>query len=252
MWIRVISMRSRLARRLYLVAGLVLAAVGLHWQASVGHWWSPTSASVTAPPEAIYRVATQQPAVALTINVVWGTSYVPRLLQELVSRHVKATFMVGGGWAKAHPNMVTQIQKDGMEIGNHGYAHRHVATISVTENVAEIEQTNQVVQAITGVRPKLFAPPYGELSVGVLRAAGLTHMTPVMWTLDTIDWRPSSTPAMIVQRILPRVKAGAIILMHPTERTVVALPLLLHGLAQAKLSPVTVSELLQMGTPMGE
>lgn len=247
MWIWVIRLRSHTAQWIYGFITLVLALVAGRIIVQTG-----LARSVMAPPAAVYRVETTQPAVALTINVVWGTEYVPQLLTILLEHHALATFMVGGAWAQKHPEWLRQMRQDGMEIGNHGYAHRHVALLSLEQNRTEIDRTNAVVESITGSRPSLFAPPYGEVNATVREAAAQSRMACIMWTLDTIDWRPSSSPSQIVNRILPRVKPGAIILMHPTDRTVQALPSLLRGLSRAHLKPVTVSELLHMGTPRGE
>lgn len=247
MWIRVISLRSRTARMLYLFLAFVVLSFILHPRvpaASQGGW-----IPALAP---VYRVETSQPAVALTFNIVWGTEYVPQILQVLRSHHASATFMVGGAWAKAHPDLLRTIAADKMEIGNHGYSHRHSALLSVAQNLSEINRTNAEISAITGHTPTLFAPPYGEFNQTVVKAAEMAHMTLVMWTLDTIDWRPSSTPAVITSRVLKRIRPGAIVLMHPTDRTVEALPAILKGLDARGLKTVTVSRLMESGVPKGE
>ena len=44
-------------------------------------------------------------------------------------------------------------------------------------------------------------------------AAALGYRT-VLWTLDTIDWQ-DPPPERILQRVLPKVQSGSIVLMHP-------------------------------------
>lgn len=44
-------------------------------------------------------------------------------------------------------------------------------------------------------------------------AANLGYRT-VVWTIDTLDWRPDSTPQHILQIITANLIPGAIILMH--------------------------------------
>ena len=214
----------------------------------------PGGMALQAPavPAAVYRVATTTPAVALAINVVWGTEYVPRLLAELERAHARATFFLGGAWAAAHPTVVQQLVAAGMEIGNHGYAHRHQSLLSFDANVEEITRASRAIETAGAPRPTLFAPPYGEYNRTVLEAAAALHLTTVMWTIDTIDWRPSSTPDLITSRVLSRAQPGAIILMHPTDRTVEALPRILSGLGARGLKAVTVTTLLLSGKPQGE
>ncbi|AUW93713.1 polysaccharide deacetylase [Sulfobacillus thermotolerans] len=247
MWIKVISLRSPATK---------VVALFLLFLASVAIFHSPATAPVPTTenlePGPVYRVVTTQRAMALTINVVWGTQYVPQLLQALTAAHVKATFMVGGVWAKKNPTVLEQIVKDGMQVGNHGWAHGHPATMSVSENVADIQKTNEIVHQLVGVTPAVYAPPYGELGGAVLKATSLLHMPLVMWTIDTIDWRPSSSVPYMVNKVLAKARPGAIVLMHPTDRTVKALPLIIEGLKSQGYNLVTVSALLKMGTPVGD
>ena len=56
--------------------------------------------------------------------------------------------------------------------------------------------------------------------------------TVIMWTRDTIDWRDHDA-ALIAERALKGIKAGDLILLHPTEKTVEALPSILDGIAAA-------------------
>lgn len=239
MHFHVISLRGPLTRLIVLVAALLAAA----WLIN------PRTLHARAQPIPVYRVETSTRAMALTINVVWGTEYVPKLLQELHAAHVPATFMVGGAWAKVHPDLVRQMQKDGDEIGNHGWNHRHPNQLSLQANIEDIEQTNQMVKTIVGVRPSVYAPPYGEFNRTVLAAAEQAHMTLVMWTIDTIDWRPSSSVGYMVNKVLNKSAPGSLVLMHPTDRTVTALPQIIQGLKSRGYQLVTASELLTLGTP---
>ncbi|PSR23779.1 MAG: polysaccharide deacetylase [Sulfobacillus acidophilus] len=204
-------------------------------------------ASPTNLPIPVYRVETAHHAMALTINVVWGTEYVPKMLEELRSAQVRATFMVGGAWAKANPELVREMVADKDEVGNHGYRHRHPNQLSLAENIADITRTNQVIKTVAGVQPTLYAPPYGEFNRTVLEASQLAHMTLVMWTIDTIDWRESSSVHYMTTKVLTRAAPGALVLMHPTARTVAALPQIIQGLKHRNFQLVTVSRLLLWG-----
>ncbi|HBQ96778.1 MAG TPA: polysaccharide deacetylase, partial [Sulfobacillus sp.] len=74
----------------------------------------------------------------------------------------------------------------------------------------------------------------------------------VMWTIDTIDWRPSSQVTYMVNKVLQNAAPGSIVLMHPTDRTVAALNQIVQGLRSQGYQLVTVSQLLKMGTPVGD
>ena len=69
-----------------------------------------------------------------------------------------------------------------------------------------------------------------------------------MWSLDTIDWqRPE--PATIVKRVVPRINNDAIILMHPTQPTVEALPVILTELKKEGYEFLTVGEIIKGPPP---
>lgn len=224
----------------------VALAIGLGFVAA----WRGVLAG--GPPPPVAGVVTESRVMALTVNVVWGTEYVPQLLAILRRHHVVATFMLGGAWAQAHPDLVRALYDAGMEIGNHGWAHRHMSLLGPADVAAEISRTQQAVAAITGKAPRLFAPPYGEYNGTVLGEAARLGLPVVLWTLDTIDWRPSSSPTQIVNRVVLRARPGAIVLLHPTDRTVEALPQILDGLARQDYRLVTVSDLLTLGRPTPE
>lgn len=65
----------------------------------------------------------------------------------------------------------------------------------------------------------------------------------ILWSVDTIDWQ-KPTAEVIVQRVTSKVSDGDIVLMHPTENTVKALPTLIRTLKKEGFHIVTVSELI--------
>lgn len=252
MWMRVMSIRSQRTRAvLGLMAVLTLSAIGRLVAGSL-LGATTTQSPPMASPHAIYRVATTQKVLALTINVVWGSEYIPALLKDLEAAHAKATFFLGGAWAAGHSALVQDIVAQGMAVGNHGYGHRHQSSLSFDENLAEITRATRAIELAGAPRPTLFAPPYGEYNATVLQAASALHLRLIMWTIDTIDWRPTSSTARIVDRVTARAAPGAIVLMHPTNRTVEALPKILSALTAQGYRFLTVAQLITLGTPQGE
>jgi len=64
-----------------------------------------------------------------------------------------------------------------------------------------------------------------------------------MWSKDTIDWRDHDKD-LIIKRATTDVKGGDLILMHPTQETVKALPYILDFYKKAGLLPSTVSDVI--------
>ena len=127
-------------------------------------------------------------------------------------------------------------------IGNHGIP-RHPNRPS---ELAEIFCVLKRRAEICGQKTRLYAPPYGEFNERVIETADSLGYPLIMWSLDTVDWR-KPLPSTIVQRVSSRVEADYIVLMHPTEPTVQALPEILKFLQGAGYRLVTVSEIISEG-----
>lgn len=183
------------------------------------------------PPAAIYRGHPEKPMVAFLINVAWGNEYIPKMLELLKKYHVQATFFLEGRWVKNYPDMAKMIVDAGQEIGNHSYSHPDLKTMSNQAIRRELEKTNEVIEATTGVKCKWFAPPSGSYRDDVVKIAYDLRMRTIMWSVDTIDWQKPS-PSVIVERVTSKLHPGAMILMHPTLSTAEALEPLIIAIQQ--------------------
>lgn len=163
----------------------------------------------------IYKGHPEKNMVALMINVSWGTEHIPPILSILKEQKVKATFFIEGKWAKENAELVKMIDEQGHLIGNHAYNHPNMANLSYEENKKQIEQTNNIINAIIDKNPIWFAPPSGSFTDEVVKIAHHLNMQTVLWTVDTIDWKNPSVPVMI-NRVMNNIHPGAMILMHPT------------------------------------
>ena len=61
-----------------------------------------------------------------------------------------------------------------------------------------------------------------------------------MWTTDTIDWRDKNADT-VYSRATKNLKAGDLVLMHPTAHTLEALPKILEFIKGAELVCDTVT-----------
>jgi probable sporulation protein (polysaccharide deacetylase family) len=192
----------------------------------------------------IYRGNEQQKAVALMINVAWGTEYLPEMLKIFQQEKIKVTFFLDGTWLNDHRREGLALEKAGHEIGNHGYTHRMMSQITVDRMQREIGRTEDVIKQVFHHPSRWFAPPAGDYNHKVVEVANDFHLGTVLWTLDTIDWRKTTSASSMIQKIKTKVEPGNLILMHPTDRTVKALPSIIQEIKQKKLTLATVSEVL--------
>ena len=190
---------------------------------------------------AIYNGNRNGNVVALSFNVYEGSETVEKILGVLEEKNVKATFFIGGCWADDNMDTVLKILEKGNEIGSHGYFHRDHSKLSEEENRAEMEMLHALVKRNTGEDIKLFAPPSGAFSTTTLKVAEKMGYKTIMWSKDTIDWRDKNADT-VYSRATKNVAGGDIILMHPKQHTLEALPKIIDYYEKIGLKTGTVGE----------
>lgn len=193
----------------------------------------------------IRRIRTTDRVVALTFDDGPDQILTPRVLDILATRRIRASFFVVGNRVVQAPTLVTRMAREGHEIGNHSWSHPHMAQLSDTAILDQIDRTSRVVEDATGFSPVLMRPPYGEFDLRQSRMVRLARGLPtIMWSVDPQDWRRPGGWA-IADNIIANAAPGAVVLSHDiVDETVRNLPRVLDGLAARGYQFVTVSELL--------
>lgn len=203
-----------LRRRWLLLAllGLVLVVSSIvHFAAEPV--WTATSRLLLARRVPIYKVERQEPWIAFSFDATWGTENTDRLLEILARYGVKTTFFLAGNWVEEYPEYVRKIAEAGHEIGNHSYAHGHMASMSEYQIRQDLERNGQLIQRLIGTKPTLFRPPFGEYNDRLIQVAEEMGLYTVQWSIDSLDWKDLSADAM-VERVLKGLGPGEIVLFH--------------------------------------
>ncbi len=173
-------------------------------------------------------------AVALTFDDGPYPSTTPALLAALGG--ARATFFLWGEHAAAHPDLVRAIAAAGHAIGNHTWTHPRLTTLDAASRDREVRRTQDLLAALTGVRPVLFRPPYGDTGPDVASLVAAQGLTEVLWSVDTRDWAGASTGEIVTAA--SAVEPGGVVLLHEGRpATVEAVPRLLADLAARGLRP---------------
>jgi peptidoglycan/xylan/chitin deacetylase (PgdA/CDA1 family) len=184
--------------------------------------------------------------VALTFDDGPGP-YTAQVLAELRSLHVRATFFVIGRNAKQSPGAVRALRDAGMVVGNHSWSHPNFTKLTLAKQRAQIERTEDLLEATIGQRPRWFRPPSWAWNRKTARAVAEEGMIGVLFSVDTRDWSKPGVTAIVRQALT--AQAGQIIALHDAggdrEQTIEALPLIVKGLRARGLEPVTLDELFQ-------
>jgi cellulose synthase/poly-beta-1,6-N-acetylglucosamine synthase-like glycosyltransferase/peptidoglycan/xylan/chitin deacetylase (PgdA/CDA1 family) len=191
--------------------------------------------------------------LALTFDDGPDPRWTPRIAAELERLGVPATFFVLGSKVVRHPDVTRDLHRDGFELGNHTFSHADVAALPDWELSLQLGLTENAVAGATGVRPRLFRPPYSATpeAVTTFEAKGLRKVADrgyivILSDLDTRDW---SRPGVdeIVRAATPRSGQGGFLLMHDgggdRSQTLSALRRLVPELRGRGFEFVTASEL---------
>ena len=163
-------------------------------------------------PKIIWRLSDEN--VYLTFDDGPDENITPRLLNLLNKHEIKATFFVVGQKAERHPETVLQIHQNDHVIGNHSYTHPHLIFKSKEVIEQEIKRTDKILLEITGKRPTLFRPPYGQFGLAVLSVLKSTNHRMVLWSASSQDYKVKASTEKIQARMKKYVRPGKIVLMH--------------------------------------
>lgn len=185
--------------------------------------------------------------VALTFDDGPG-KYTKELVDLLSKNNVKASFFMVGQNIKNYKSYVKYAYDNGMEICNHSQNHKNLKNLSKDEILDEINSVDDMLEKITGQKPKYYRSPGGNQNDTVLS----TIPKPcILWNVDTRDWESRDTQK-IIDKTLKEVDDGDIILMHEIYKTTLdAVEPIIVKLKEKGYNFVTVTELYQIkGVPL--
>ena len=106
--------------------------------------------------------------IALTFDDGPHPIYTPALLDAMQERNVRATFFVLGREVEKHPEIVARMYEEGHLIGNHSFNHRYLPYLDQSCIFEDLESTSLLIEEITGTRPNILRPPFGEMDDRVI------------------------------------------------------------------------------------
>ncbi|NMA86560.1 MAG: polysaccharide deacetylase family protein [Tissierellia bacterium] len=191
-----------------------------------------------------YKGNVDKKTVAFACNVDWGNEYIEPMLKLFEDNNIKISFFITGKWAEKNPELLKLIFKKGHEIGNHGYNHIDYDKLDYQRNFEEISKAHMIIKKVLNHESILFAPPSGAYNDNTIKAAKDLGYDIIMWSIDTIDWRNDSYKDIIIKRVMDKIHNSAIVLMHPTEETLKALPDIILQLNNSGYKIVRVSDII--------
>lgn len=195
----------------------------------------------------IYSVERTDKVISVTFDASWGGDKTRAILDLLDEYDAKATFFLVGIWVDKYPELVKEIAARGHEIGNHSDSHAHFTQISDSKIRQELDSCSDKIEALTGTRPTLFRPPYGDYNSKVITVVRDEGYEAVQWSIDSLDWKNRGV-ADLVKRATNNVQPGDIILFHnDSEFIVEALPAILKHYQAQGFQMIPAKDILLSG-----
>lgn len=211
------------------------------------------------------------PAMALTFDMGGRLDPAIDILDFLIANQVCATLFPTGAMSETAVGQevlaIVRANPELFELGNHTMHHCNLrdgglgspseapcATTgppSAAFISAELTDAAAIVGTASG-QPTVpyWRPPYGAYNETVLAAAAdIGYTKTIMWSIDTIDWRPIAdggpTAAQIASGVVTSATSGSIVLMHlGGYETLAALRIMVPALRERGLVLTSVSDLL--------
>jgi peptidoglycan/xylan/chitin deacetylase (PgdA/CDA1 family) len=154
----------------------------------------------------------------------------PTILKLLAAYKLRATFFVVGRYLdgdtrrdEATRRLLKKIDAAGHLIGNHTHDHSRLTIASHTRVLEQIDEGSASIERVTGKKPLLFRPPFGELDDFGRAAVRERGLDVLLWNIEVNDMQRDDPHEMLkdITRQLNH-KEGGIVLLHDIRKTSVA------------------------------
>lgn len=157
--------------------------------------------------------------IAISFDDGPAENYTAAILETLKENNVKAVFFCIGKHINANKTVFRQLHEQGHIIGNHSYSHHFFFDLFSSKHMLrEMKMVDNVTERLTGLKPKLFRPPYGVINPNLRKAILDGDYIPVGWSVRSMDTVIKDEKKLLdkVERLL---KPGAVFLFHDTSKS---------------------------------
>ena len=190
---------------------------------------------------------TDQKEIAISFDDGPAINYTPGILQLLKQEDIKATFFCIGNRIAGNENILKQIKDEGHIIGNHSYSHHFWFDMySSKKMLDDLKKMDDEMEKVTGMRPKLFRPPYGVTNPNLKKAIIKGGYIPVGWSVRSLD-TVIKDENKLLNKIIGSLKPGAVFLFHDTQKTTLnVLPAFIKEVKTRGYSIIPLDKLLHL------
>lgn len=173
--------------------------------------------------DAAYLGDTSQKVIYLTFDAGYECGSTAKILDVLKQHQAPAAFFLVGSYIEKNADLVRRMAEEGHIVGNHTMHHYDMSKLSDKDAFAkELTDLETLYKEITGKdMEKYYRPPQGIYSEKNLKMAQELGYKTVFWSLAYVDWLQDDQPTrqQALNKLLPRMHPGAVLLLHSTSQT---------------------------------
>ncbi|MDO8860424.1 polysaccharide deacetylase family protein [Haliea sp. E1-2-M8] len=162
----------------------------------------------------VFRMQGVDNRLYLTFDDGPDPQFTPRVLDLLGELEAPATFFCIGRNLERHPELAARAHREGHTLGNHSFCHQRFGSLPRASQLQEVEQTDRLLQEITGKRGHLFRAPQGNWNAGLLLQLMSRGIRCVHWSFDSLDYKKEPTAEFIQRMKVANPVAGDVMLFH--------------------------------------
>ncbi|MGX7091920.1 polysaccharide deacetylase family protein [Hutsoniella sourekii] len=186
-------------------------------------------------------------------------SYAIEMAEKMKAKDVNAIFLVNGMYLQSPrgQEVTKKVHDLGFEIGNHTQTHANLRELSYEEQYAEIQETNRLIEEITGAPVRWFRPPFGLFNMDTINICNELGLQLMTWNFgyDWMDEYLDGDQLAAISLDNEYLRPGANILMHDRPWTSEALERMIDGYREMGfhiVDPYLIELRPNATTPLGE
>lgn len=165
--------------------------------------------------KAILKGKSGKGQIAITFDDGPDGERTKRILEVLKRQQIKASFFLIGKKIADQENLVKQLHEEGHLVGNHSFVHDFWYDLKGEKELLEdMQHCIYTIEKATGIRTRLFRPPYGVTTPNIGKAVKKLNLHTIGWSLRSLD-TTTGTKEELLKRV-EKVKDGDIVLFHDT------------------------------------
>jgi peptidoglycan-N-acetylglucosamine deacetylase len=195
----------------------------------------------------VCKAETNIKEIAISFDDGPAENYTKEILAILKTENVKATFFCIGNRIAGNEAVLKQVHADGHIIGNHSYSHHFWFDMYAAKKMQEdLQRMDLEMERVTGLKPKLFRPPYGVTNPNLAKAIKKGGYISVGWSVRSMD-TVIKDGSKLLDKINDGIKPGAVFLFHDTSKTTLGiLPLFIKEVKNRGYHIIPLDKLLAL------